>query len=177
MIADKNLELATAWQPTPAVGAAGILATTWDAGQVALSVMTDPANGDATIAAGDALRRDVGVGEPVFLVFTVNAVATGSTSASLRVITSDNADGSSPTTLCQTPSFDPRSTGISVGQQIAVRLDNPLKLALKRYIGVSIYNNSGAPVAALSLKVHVVHGDQTGPQVSYPTAFIAPDGF
>ena len=176
MIADKNLELASAFQPTPAVGASAIMSTTWDAAQTALSVMTDPANGDATIAAGSALRRDVGVGEPVFVVVTVNAVASGSTSAAINVITSDNADGSSPTTICQTPSFQP-ATGIAAGQQIAIRLDNPLKVALKRYIGLSVRNNSGSTMGGLSLKVHIVHGDQTGPQVNYPTAFIAPDGF
>ena len=178
MIVDKNLELASSWVPTPAVSAGETLSTTWDCAGVAFSRMTDPTDGDSTIAAGTALDREPGAGEPVYMVFTVKAVGTsgGSSNCALRILTADNDTGTSGAViLAQTTSFNPRpGNDLVVGQRIAVRLENPLQRTMKRFIGVSIYNNSGGTMAGLNLSVHVVHGDQSGPQMTYPTAFIAP---
>lgn len=176
MIADKNLELATAWAPRPPLNSTFTLATTVDLNGVALSRMTDPTDGDATIDEEDNLARDISQGEPMFIVFTVNAVGGGSTSCELQVAVSDNDDGSSGTVICRTPDFNP-ATGIAVGDQIALQVSNPLKLAKQRYLTVRIRNNLGATMTLLSLQVHLVHGDPTGPQVYYPTSFISPDGF
>lgn len=176
MIADKNLELATAWAPRPPVGSTFTLATTVDLNGVALSRMTDPTDGDATINENENLARDISQGEPLFIVFTVNAVGGASTNCELRVAVSDNDDGSSGTTICRTPDFNPQS-GIAVGDQIALQVSNPLKLAKQRYLTVQIKNNAGGTMTDIDLQVHLVHGDPTGPQVYYPTAFISPDGF
>jgi len=178
MIVDKNLELASSWIPTPANSAAETLTTTWDCAGVAFSRMTDPVNGDLTIAAGTALDREPGAGEPVYVVFTVRALGSGSGSnnCAFRVFTADNDTGSSGNTIiCQTTSFNPRSGGdLKVGQRIALRLENPIQKTMKRFIGVSIYNNGGGTMADFDVAVHIAHGDQSGPQVTYPTAFIAP---
>ena len=174
MISDQNLEFATAWTPTPAASTSEVLTTTWDCAGVALTEMTDPTDGSTTIAAGTALDRAIAHGEPIYMVFTVNAVATaGGSGSSLRVGYADTDTGGSFTDICTTPSFNPTS-GITVGQQIALRLDNPMKKQPKRYLAVQIFNGAGATLAGLSLQVRLVHGDQTGPQISYPTTFISP---
>ncbi len=177
MISDINTTLATAWAPTPATGSQEALTTTVDLAGTALSVMTDPTDGDATIAAGTALNRDIAQGEGLYLLFTCTNASAPTTVANVtfRVTTSDAADNSSNTDIDQSVSVAVAS--LVSGKQIAIRLSNSTGVTMGRYLGAEVYAGGGSgSLDNLTLNVQLVHGDPRAP-VGYPTAFIAPDSF
>ena len=169
MISDINLQIADSWTPTPSSGASAVNTTTVDLAGTALTAMT------GSIAAGDALSRNISDGEPLYVVINILTAPTTATSVTFFLQTSTAADGTgSPVTFCTAPTIE--IAQLPVGKQVKIRVDNPENLDLQRYLGLGVTAVGGA-IAALEVDAFLVHGDQAGPGRQYPTSVVIPDSF
>lgn len=172
MISDINLQVASSQVLTTAAGARTVTEDSVDVAGTALTAMTNP-NGGAHIAAGASLQRDIGEGEPLYLVFTNVGGATfsGVTSVVFEFITSENANLSSPRVVCRTDEIPVAS--MVAGKEIPLRImfDPEFKdNTLDRYVGGAVSAVGGTTLANATIDCHIVHGNQKGGKKFYPTA-------
>lgn len=175
MISDINMQIASTQVLTTAAGARTVTEDAVDVAGVALTAMTNP-NGGTPIAAGARLQRDIGEGEPLYMVFTNvgGATFTGVTSVVFEVITSENTNLSAPRVLIRSAEI-PVATMVA-GKEIVLRIqldpadkDN----TLDRYMGGAVSAiGGGGPLANASIDCHIVHGNQKGGKKFYPTSII-----
>lgn len=174
MICDQNLQVASSQALTTAAGARTVTEDSVDIAGVALTRMTNP-NGGTHIAAGDPLQRDIGEGEPLYLVFTNVGGATfsGVTSVVFEFITSENANLSSPRVVIRTDEIPVGSMVAGKEIPIRIQLDPENKdNTLDRYIGGAVSAVGGTTLANATIDAHFVHGNQKGGKKFYPTAII-----
>lgn len=172
MISDINLQIASAQVLTTAAGSNTVTEDSVDLAGVALTAMTNP-NGGAHIAAGAGLQRDIGEGEPLYMVFTNVGGATfsGVTSVNFRVITSESWN-LSPARLITRTNDIPVAEMVA-GKEIVLRIQmDPADKnnTLDRYIGGAVGAVGGTTLANATIDCHIVHGNQKGGRKFYPTA-------
>lgn len=174
MISDINLQVASSQALTTAAGARTVSEDSIDIAGVAVGAMTNP-NGGTHLSAGDPLQRDIGEGEPLYLVFTnVGGVTfTGVTSVVFEFVTSENSNLSSPRVVIRTDEIPVAS--MVAGKEIPLRIqmdpedkDN----TLDRYIGAAVSAVGGTTLANATIDAHFVHGNQKGGKKFYPTSII-----
>lgn len=175
MISDINLQVASSQVLATAAADRTVTESSVDVGGVALSVMTNP-DGGAHIAAGAPLQRDIGEGEPLYMIFTNvgGATFTGVTSVVFEVVTSDTELLGSPRVLCRTDEIPVAS--MIAGKQIPLRIQMDPEFkdsTLDRYLGGAVSAVGGTTLANATIDCHIVHGNQAGGKKFYATSFIA----
>jgi len=175
MISDINLQVATSQVLTTAAGGRTVTESSVDVGGVAVSAMTDPAGLGVNLAPGASLTRDIGEGEPLYLVFTNVGSATfsGVTSVVFELVTSATGLLGSPTVLIRTDEIPVAS--MVAGKEIVLRVqfDPEFKDSiLQRYLGGAVSAVGGTNLANATIDAHFVHGNQKGGKKFYPTSTI-----
>jgi hypothetical protein len=116
-----------------------------------------------------SLARDVGEGEDLYMVFTVDEAATASGSATVefQVIGSAAAALSSPVVIGSSGAIAKAS--LTLGANIAVRINPQVASLGQRYLGANYVVSTG-PLTAGKFTANVVHGIQDG-RKSYASGF------
>jgi hypothetical protein len=133
-----------------------------------LSQVVGTYNSESIVDLGTA--RDIGEGEPLYIVFTVTEAFVGATATvAMNCVVSAAAALTTPTTVGSIPATAVAS--LTLGAQFVVRI-NPLVASLGlRYLGV-IYSIATATTTAGTMTAHVVTNFQDGKKF-YASGFTA----
>ena len=133
-----------------------------------LSQVVGTYNSESIVDLGTA--RDIGEGEPLYIVFTVTEAFVGATATvAMNCVVSAAAALTTPTTVGSVPATAVAS--LTLGAQFVVRI-NPLVASLGlRYLGV-IYTIATATTTAGTMTAHVVTNFQDGKKF-YASGFTA----
>ena len=114
-----------------------------------------------------SVARDIGEGTPLYMNFAVTTAFTGGGTVKFEVVTSANANLSSPTVIGSSDAITAGST-LTLGKNVVVRLNPDMGGLGKRYLGAR-YTVSGT-VGAGKVTADVVETIGDG-QKSYASGF------